>query len=182
MANDKLESITKDYWELSKTEKTYLKQGKVLAISNVFSKQKKTQSFGLKSMAMHKKSCRKVLRKLSLLEYYSEWISFIKKSTYKESAKLFTLLAKHPLLPFPMLVHIIVDRPKKVGIYPFTFPTGIFKGLKGQFEIIDYQGGCLFMAKSYWQGKHTGINDLVIEIFSETLSKLGGDVLMRKVN
>ena len=166
-------------WNLNKESIKEILDGKVLVDAIVDSENKK-QSFILKAAALHPKKCSKALRKLSLFENYDEWISFIKSSIYDEKYRLLTLKANHTLLPYPMLVHIIVDRPTKPGIYPFTFPTGIFTGLKGQFEIQSFGKRCIFYAHSNWQGKDTGIPDFVVELFAETLSRIGGEVIIRK--
>ncbi len=178
-SKSELDLFVGDRWKLSKTQKKYLKNGEVLAISNVEDFESK-QSFELKALAMHPKKCRRALRKLSLLESYQNWIDFIKESTYSPDNRLFTIKADHPLLPFPMIVHIIVDRPTKEGKYPFTFPTGMFRGLNGFFEIKEINKKCVFLANSNWVGPKTKIPNLVIEIFSETLSKVGGKILIRK--
>jgi hypothetical protein len=174
-----LNQYLKPKWQLSKTQIKYLKNDKVLAVSDVES-ESGMQTFDLKAAALHTKKCRKVLRKLSRLENYQEWIGFIKSSTYLQKSNLFTLKADHPLLPYPMIVHIIVERPTKKGRYPFTFPTGLFTGLEGYFEISEFNNRCFFYAESHWKGKKTKLPDFIIEIFSETLSKVGGELLMRK--
>lgn len=166
-------------WKISKSQKRYLFEHKVLADAEVESKKGK-QSFSLKAMALHKKKCRKALRKLSRLEEYHEWIDFIKESKYSDKSHLFSLLADHPLLPWPMRIHILVERPTKEGKYPFTFPTGMFRGLTGFFQIQEIEKKCFFYAESNWHGKKTRVPNLIIEIFSETLSKIGGEILMRK--
>ena len=134
----------------------------------------------MKAVSFHPKTCKKALRKLQLLENYSEWIDFIKISKYNDKTKLLTIFADHMLLPYPMIVHINVERPTKPGIYKFSFPTGIFTGLAGTFHITEINHQCLLFAKSYWSGTPTSIPDLVIELFSEGLAKLGGDILIRK--
>lgn len=174
------EHLLKDRWDLSKTQREYLLDHKVLALSDVNTDDAGIQHFKLKAAALHKKTCTKVLRKLSMLEEYHNLVSFIKSSTYDEKSKLFTIKADHPVLPYPMIVHIIVDRPTKMGIYHFVFPTGMFRGLKGYFEITETNKKCLFFATSTWSGKKDRLPDFVIELFSETLSKLGGELLMRK--
>jgi hypothetical protein len=166
-------------WKLSKTHIKYLEKGKVIANSEVDSDSGK-QTFDLKAGALHTKKCRKVLRKISRLEDYKNWIGFIKSSSYIKKSHLFTIKADHPLLPYPMIVHIIVERPTKQGKYPFTFPTGMFAGLQGYFEISEFNNRCFFYAESHWHGKETKLPNFVIEIFSETLSRIGGEVLMRK--
>ena len=168
-------------WKLSFTQKNYLANSRILADADVDTDDNNQQTFRLKAMAMHKKTCRKVLRKLSMLENYADWIDFVKRSSYHEKSKLFTLKADHPVLPNPMIVHIIVDRPTKMGRYNFTFPTGMFTGLTGHFEITEFNKNCHFDAESYWKGKKGSIPDLIIEIFAETLSKIGGETLMRKI-
>ncbi|MBT4792769.1 MAG: hypothetical protein HON90_14435 [Halobacteriovoraceae bacterium] len=175
-----LDNYIKSKWKLSKSQKKYLLSGEVLAQSQVVDNNN-AQDFTMQVYAYHKKNCHKVIRKLSLLENYSQWVDFIKSSTYQANSHLFTLTADHPLLPFPMLIHIIVERPTKIGTYTFSFPTGIFRGLQGHFEITEQNNRCLLFAKSHWQGQHTKIPNFIIELFSETLSKIGGHVLMRKV-
>lgn len=174
-----LNSYIKSRWDLSSSQKNYLLEGKILADSEVESKDA-NQEFDMQVMAYHPKKCRRVIRKLSLFESYKDWIDFIQESTYQEKSNLLTIRADHPLLPFPMLVHILVERPTKPGKYTFSFPTGIFKGLTGYFEVLEFNNRCLFYAKSHWKGKKTRIPGFIIEIFSETLSMIGGATLMRK--
>ncbi len=174
-----LDHFLNKHWPLNKTQKKYLIQSKVLTDAEVKTSGTK-QSFSLKALAYHPKRCRNVLRKLSMLNKYKDWIDFIKYSHYKEKSKLFTLTADHPLLPYPMNIYILVERPTKTGIYPFTFPVGIFRGLKGQFHILEIDKRCFLFAQSNWVGPQTKIPNFVIEIFSETLSKLGGEILIRK--
>ncbi len=174
------ETYTNAKWKLSKTQKKYLKNGKVLADAEVETIEN-MQTFRLQVFAYHDKKCRKVIRKMSMFESYKEWINFINHSTYDPKTHLLTLKANHPLLPYPMIIYIITERPTKPGRYPFSFPTGLFGGLKGYFEITEFNNRCLFYAHSNWLGKKTKIPDFVVELFSETLSKLGGEMLMRKI-
>ena len=174
-----LQIFLKNKWKLSKTQMRYFNNAKILAKSEVDDFDDK-QSFGMKALVKHPRKCSKALRKLSLLEQYQDWINFIKMSKYDPKNRLFTIKADHPLLPFPMIVHIIVDRPTKEGRYPFVFPTGMFRGLSGYFEIREFNKKCVFYAHSNWIGKKTKIPNIVIEIFSETLSKIGGEILIRK--
>ena len=174
-----VEGFFKDKWKLTKTSINYLNKGEILAESSVTSTDKK-QSFGLKAAAVHPKNCTKVLRKLSMLESYDEWISFIKKSEYSDERGLATIKADHTLLPYPMIVHIFVKRPTEPGVYPFSFPTGIFKGLTGTFTIGERQGKCMVFSQSHWSGNKQ-IPDFVVSIFAETLTKLAGQILFRKI-
>lgn len=176
---DELKEFFKNKWPLNQNRINMIQKGEVLTDATVVTNGA-IQSFSLKAIVLHPKSCNKALRKISMLEMYDDWISFITYSTYNEKNKLFTLKADHVLLPYPMIIHIIVDRPTKAGIYPFSFPTGMFKGLKGFFEISKFNNKCLFYSDANWSGNKTKIPDLVIEIFSETLSRIGGEVLIRK--
>lgn len=175
-----VKNFLKPRWDLNNSQYNNLWDAETLAWSDVSSKDS-NQTFQLKVAALHPKKCRKALKKISLLENYKDWIGFIKRSTYHEKSLLWTLRADHPLLPSAMLIHVLLERPTKPGKYSFSFPTGMFTGLTGEFEIVDIgKKRCLLFAKSHWTGKSTKFPDLVIEIFSETLSKLGGDILMRK--
>lgn len=177
--NASLTDFIDRHWKLNSTQKTHLKEGKILSEATVESDEI-NQHFFLQGMAMHKKGCVKVLRKLSVLENYKDWISFITRSDYNEKSKLLTLRAEHILLPYPMIVFIIVERPTKPGVYPFVFPTGLFKNLAGFFEIKEINNRCVVYVESKWSGPKTNIPNLVIEVFSEALSKKGAEILMRK--
>jgi len=180
IGNEKtLSSFFDGKWDLNKASLESLVEGEILSEAHVKSKGSK-QSFTLKSAGWHNKKCSVVLRKLSMLENYKDWISFVNTSTYNKKARLFTLTADHTLLPHPMIIHIIMDRPTKQGVYPFYFPTGMFTGLKGDFTITEKDNRCLIFSKSHWKGPKTKYPDLVIELFAETLSKKGAQLLMRK--
>jgi hypothetical protein len=178
----KLSQFYNKYWKITNKSIEYIKAGKIIVESTVDSHKGNLQSFDMNVAAMHKKSCAKVIRKLSMYENYDEWISFVKSSTYLEKNRLLTIKADHTLLPYPMVVHIIVDRPKKPGVYKFSFPTGMFAGLTGKFIIKKHGSSCAFYAQSHWNGKETKIPNFIIELFSETLTKLGGELLFRKIN
>jgi len=177
---DILKSYLKSNWDINKTQKIYLEKGEILVESDVTTTAK-IQHFKFRAYALSNKTCRKALRKLSMLENFKNLIGFITRSTYQEESKLFTLRADHALLPSAMLINIIVDRPTKTGKYQFTFPTGMFTGLKGYFEITSVNKKCLFYAKSAWSGKKSKHPDFLIELFSEGLSKIAGGILMRKI-
>ena len=174
-----LNEFIEKHWRLNSTQKEHLKEGKILSEATVESDDI-NQHFFLQGMAMHKRDCTRVLRKLSVLENYKDWISFIKRSDYNEESRLLTLKADHVLLPYPMIVFIVVDRPSKPGLYPFVFPTGLFKDLAGFFEIKEIGGRCVVYTESKWSGPKTNIPNIVVEMFSEALSKKGAEILMRK--
>lgn len=173
------EQFTDKHWNLNTAQKKYLLNGKVLSEATVES-DAINQHFFMQGMAMHNKGCTKVLRKLSVLENYKDWISFITRSDYNEKSKLFTLRAEHLLLPYPMIVFIVVQRPTKPGVYPFVFPIGLFKNLAGFFEVKEVNKRCIVYTESKWSGPKTNIPNFVVELFSEALSKKGAEILMRK--
>lgn len=166
-------------WKISKNAYKALLNENVLAKSEVSSKDK-VQKFKMQAIAFHPKKCRKVIKKLARFENYPDMIDFIKSTTYHEKNHFLTVKADHTLLPFPMIVHIVMKRPDKEGVYKFKFPTGIFKGLSGTFTIKEVANKCSVYAESFWQGQTTKIPNLVIEIFSETLTKIAVQTLIRK--
>ena len=176
---DEISKFYKAHWNLSDQAISALKKREILSDAQVETIGDK-QIFTMQGAALHNKNCSTVLRKLSRLEEYQNWIGFIKSSKYSEKNNLFTVRADHTLLPYPMIVYIFVKRPTKEGKYPFVFPSGIFTGLKGDFIIKELNGRCGLYVHSYWKGNKTNIPGVVIELFSETLARIGGEVLMRK--
>lgn len=174
-----LDQFFKGKWKLNKSSLEYLRAGKILAETEVSSSGKE-QSFSMKAAGWHNKKCSLVLRKLSRLEMYQDWISFVKSSEYDEKRNLFTVKADHTLLPYPMIVHIIMQRPSKPGVYKFTFPTGIFAGLVGRYTVEEKENRCLLYATSSWKGPKTNIPDLIVELFVEGLTKKAAELLIRK--
>lgn len=176
----KLNEFYNKHWKVTKRTVEYIEKGEIIVDAIVDTKNNQ-QEFKMYVAAMHTKSCHRILKKLAMFENFEDWISFIKSSKYDDKNRLWTIKADHTLLPYPMLVHIIVDRPTKTGHYPFIFPTGMFTGLKGHFIIKKHKNKCAFYATSYWKGKDTGLPDFIIELFSETLTKIGGEVVFRKI-
>jgi hypothetical protein len=140
----------------------------------------KNQTFTMRALGLHPQKCHKVLKKLSRFEDYHQWLDFLSDISYYEKQDRLTFKANHLLLPFPMTVTIITKRPTTVGEYPFYFPNGIFTGLKGAVQIYQLPEGCALFAQSFWSGKHTQINNFVIEVFTSTLTKIGAKILIRK--
>jgi hypothetical protein len=167
------------HWKLSPMAMESLKKNEIISEAEVETIENQ-QYFKMQGAALHNKSCTTAFRKLSRLENYKDYINFINESNYNEKNRLFVVKANHALLPFPMIVYIIVDRPTKEGKYPFSFPTGIFPGLSGDFIIKEVEGRCALYVHSFWKGNKTKIPDIVIEMFSETLARIGGEVLIRK--
>jgi len=174
-----IDKFFQKHWKLSDKSIKMLKNKEILSDAQVETKGE-TQFFIMQGAALHNKKCSIVLKRLSKLEKLDEYIEFIKRSDYNEKAKLLTIRAEHTILPYPMLVYIFVDRPTKQGKYPFKFPSGIFTGLSGEFFVKEVEGRCALYVHSFWRGKKTNLPNFVIELFSETLARIGGEVLIRK--
>jgi hypothetical protein len=153
-------------------------QGKII-VSTIVKSSEVNQSLTMQATALHQVSCTKALRKLSLFENYQEWISFISESKYDDTNKRITFKADHLLMPFPMIVHVDIQRPTSSGIYPFLFPTGMYKGLKGQLHVVEIHNRCLFYSTSFWEGPKSKVPDFALELFTKTLTKLAGETLLR---
>jgi hypothetical protein len=162
------------------TYKRLIKKG-VLVDSKVETQGKK-QSFEYKAFAIHPKRCSRVLPRLARFENLKEMISFIKTANYNEKHSYLTLKADHVLLPYPMIINIITKRPLKEGIYEFSFPTGLFAGLTGKYIIKEVDKKCTVFARSHWNGPNTRLPDLVIEVFSQSLTTLAFDKILRKTS
>ena len=82
IGNEKtLSSFFDGKWDLNKASLESLVEGEILSEAHVKSKGSK-QSFTLKSAGWHNKKCSVVLRKLSMLENYKDWISFVNTLFY----------------------------------------------------------------------------------------------------
>lgn len=181
-----LKNIFKDQWILTRTQEKYLKSGKVVVESVAKNHDlDKNQSLTFKVSGIHPNSCHKVLKTLSVYEKYHESVSFITKSTYNTRTKELFFRLESMLLPYPMVLKFKLPRINKPGSYPFIFETGIFLGLKGNINIYRYKSSidkkerCLFYTQASWKGKSTGLPKLIIEIFSETLTKKSFQKLFR---
>lgn len=174
-----LKNNIKKLWPDALNSLDFLKSSQILVNSSV-SSTLKNQDFQMKAMLYHPKSCTIALRKISRFELYPQWISFIKSLQFEEQKQLITIHADHTLLPFPMIIHILSKRPTKPGVYDFSFPTGMYKGLKGQYHILDTAERCLFYAHSSWSGAKSKVPDFILELFTESLTKIAGNILIRK--
>ena len=167
-------------WKLNKSLLNNIEKGHIYSDSKVYNL-KNEQVFEHFSTGFHSKTCSKSLRKLAMYEEYKNMISFIKTSTYNKKRKLLTLKADHFLLPFPMIVDVIVGELNGPGVYPFRFPTGMFKGLKGKLTIhqnVDKKR-CLYFVRTYWKGPQSRIPNKILEFFSSALTKKGAEVMFR---
>lgn len=167
------------FYSPSKGEIEELMKGEVISIGKVTSKKEKQQEMFLFVSGIHPRSCAKAMRKLSLYENYSEYMDFIKKSSYDEKSQKISLNIEHFLLPFPMVVSFKIERIKKAGTYPFTFEDGFLKDLKGNIILYDLDKYCLMNLKADWIGPETKIPNFVFGTFLQTVGKLGLEHLIR---
>lgn len=142
-------------------------------------KNKKQQSLELVVAGLHPKSCSIALSKISQFENYSDYISFIKKSSYNEKTRLIKLEIDHLLMPFTMYLLFKIDRVDKIGNYNFTFDQGFLKGLNGIIQVGQYRSRCLFYFNTKWKGKKSKIPDSVFSFFLDVLGQRLLDNLFR---
>jgi hypothetical protein len=137
------------------------------------------QTLDLITFGHHEKSCEYSFARLKNLEQYPKHISYIKNISYNHSIKQLSLSIDHLLLPFPMVVNILIDYPSTIKNYPFVFPDGFLKNLKGQINIIDDNGRCIYFVEAHWIGDKTKINSALLALIAETLSEVGAKSLFR---
>ena len=175
-------SELKDYFQgkqkLSPQQFEQLQKGEITSFSNVESSETE-QMLDLYVAAIHPKKCNRALRKISLYEKYSNFMDFITKSTYDESKQEIYLLFEHSVLPSRMYIKFKIPRVKKEGKYPFIFEEGMFLGLKGNIHVKKYGRKCIMYMDAHWIGKKTKFPNVVMEAFSQTLTRLTLDKLIR---
>lgn len=159
-----------------------IENGEIVTKSEVLDyEDKKFQSLNFFIIGIHPKPCEQSLKKLSHYENYKNLIDFIKVSTYDEKTQkvFFTLDSK--LLPIAMNLSFKIPRIESPGIYPFSFDNGFFAGLTGTIQAYHYQDKkkCLLYTEAYWKGDHTKFPNLIVEMFSETLSKIAMEKMIR---
>jgi len=137
------------------------------------------QSLDFQIVGETEKSCRDTLRKLSRYETYSNYVGFIKKSTYNDDKERVHFALSSSLLPFDMILEFKLPRIKQAGAYPFSFDNGFLKDLKGVIQVEEHSGKCLFFTTASWKGKSTGIPDSILSFFSQALSKLSMENMFR---
>lgn len=176
--NQLITNVFDNRWKLSKTQSEKLKNGEVV-VRNFVTSKNKLQKMQFKVSAIHHLNCNKVLSILSIYENYSKYMSFITKSLYDSKNKRVYFLLDSPLMPFKMSLSFVIERIKKPGIYPFSFENGLFKNLTGNIEVHEIGEYCLFYTSAAWEGADTKIPDLIIEMFSETLTRKSFEKLFR---
>ncbi len=157
-----------------------VKAGEVISYSLVESaKEVNKQKLYLYVTGIHPKSCSRALRKIQMYESYKDFIDFVTESTYDEKENRINLLFEHSVLPNKMRLKFKIPRIKAPGRYPFLFDWGIFTGLKGTIFVADYQDKCVLMMVADWMGKDTGYSDIVMGAFTQTLSRMALEKLIR---
>jgi hypothetical protein len=176
-----------DELKLNERQKKALINGDFLVKSQIKTyrnKSEKTQDPGDQSLdyaitGLHPKPCSIALRRLTLYENYSDYLSFVTRSAYVEEQQRIVLLLGHQLLPFDMGLDFILPKMTGPGVFPLSFDRGFLSGLTGTIEISEHRDRCLFHAEAKWRGPHTGIRDSVFRLFSSTLSRLSMAALFR---
>ena len=185
LANEEIKKSIEPHWKLTDTQLLYLKEGKILTSALVESIKKNNndfQSFLFKTAALNNKNCERVLDLLSHYENFKFHLDFIKQSNYNDLTNYVSFLIDSPLLPFPMTLSFKIPRIKKPGQYLFEFENGFLKGLKGIIHVHSVSNQCLIYAESNWTGEDTKIPNFVMEIFSETLTRIAFEKLFRAVH
>lgn len=132
-----------------------------------------------KVAGLHPRTCARGLRKISRYEDYHQHMSFVKESSYREKEQLVRYVLDHAILPFPMVLSFKIPRITRPGTTEFVFPNGIFAGLKGTIKVADVGERCIYFLETKWQGKSTGLPNLVVGAFAQTLTKIGLEHLIR---
>lgn len=159
-----------------------IKSHKIYSKSDVTSSQSnkiELQELKFSIAGLHTKSCKPVLRKLSIYENYPTYLDFVKEAGYNEKTKRVQFLLSSNILPVKMMLDFVLPRIDTVGVYPIYFDKGFLKGLSGLITIREVQNRCFFFTKVYWKGRHSKFPDFVFEFFSATLSKLAMENLFR---
>lgn len=168
-------------WDIEPAVVNKIKSGEVFAESKVKTIKKK-QSIKYFAAALHPQSCARSFRKLSLVDEYQNYLSYVKSSKYFDNTKVFQMKVDHMLLPFPMVIDIKIEKPSIPKTYPFYFLNGILKNLKGKMYMKNIEGRCLYYIKAKWRGRKTIMPDAILELASQTLTVITTQTLFRVSN
>lgn len=139
----------------------------------------KFQELNFRITGLHKKTCAPVLRKLSVYENYSKYLTFVKYSHYDSQSQRIKLSLNASILPINMFLDFKIPRITKIGNYKFYFDKGFLKGLTGLIKIRQVDKRCFFYTTAYWLGPHSKFPNFIFEFFSSTLAKLAMENLFR---
>jgi hypothetical protein len=140
---------------------------------------KNKQKLKFNIIGLHPNSCKRSLKILGQYEQFSQFLSFVKTSSYSEKTQEIDLGVQHGLFPIPLRVKFKLPRIKKIGRYPYHFPNGFLPDLRGHINVIDYRNSCLYWTDAHWEGADTGFPDTILGIFTQTVSRIGMEKLFR---
>lgn len=173
-----LEEKIKIWWQKQTQFTESLKSGEVVSWAEAGGK-KPQQTLEAKVVGLHPRSCEKGLRKISRYEDYPRHMSFVKEASYQEKEQRVRFLLDHTVLPFPMVLSFRIPRITQAGTTNFSFPDGIFAGLMGTIFVAPIGNRCVYMLRADWRGKHTGMPNIVVSTFAQTIIKMGLEHLIR---
>ncbi len=171
-------NLVNQWWQGDVKFHEDLKNGEVVAWSDASSKND-DQILDAQVVGLHPRTCQKGLRRISRYEAYKEHMSFVKESSYDEKNKVVKFVIDHTVLPYPMVLTFVLPRITGPGLTEYQFNHGIFTGLKGQIRVASVGNRCLYFMTAHWQGKKTGLPDVVVGTFAQTLTKIGLEHLIR---
>ena len=169
----------KKFFTLSEGQMEEVLKGNVISDGTVDTPGPKQQQMKLKVAGIHPRNCKRAMRKLALYENYSDYMSFVKKSSYDERNQKILFHVDHTLLPFPMVVSFKLARIKEEGDYPFTFEDGFLKDLKGTVIVKEVGKFCLLGLRTDWKGPESVIPNVIFGTFVQTVGKMGLEHLIR---
>ena len=157
---------------LNQPETSTITHGQVETNQNI-------QQMNIHSEIWHKKKCTIVLPKISAYENFPSFMPFVSKVKYNEQKQELYMLIESAYLPIKMNMQFIIPRLENVGEYDFTFTHGFLKGLKGKITAIDLNNSCHIHMNIKRSGAPTKYSDLILELFSVTLTKIAVDKIYR---
>ncbi len=143
-------------------------------------KEEKKQELTIYTTGLHPKSCLFSSARISQYESYPLFVDYIKESFYSSESKNWHLLFESPLIPASFTLDFTFPRLTQTSenmTYPFHFPTGIFKDLKGTVSLEEIHGRCRYTVRAYWKGEKTFISSPMMEFFIAAVAEIG----MRKL-
>jgi hypothetical protein len=159
-----------------------VKKDQIISVAKVSDKKIDNMAYQTLSVygaGFHPRSCLFALRKLSLYENYKDYVGIIKESYYDDTTGRVKFFIKSSLLPFSMRMNFKLPRITKAGLYPFTFDKGFLKDLKGHIHVFEQGKRCLLIITTDFEGPETGINNTILEFFSQAVVKLALENLIR---
>jgi hypothetical protein len=166
------------WWEAPTRFSEDLIKGEVVARADVVGANN-LQKMNARVAGLHPRSCERGLKKISRYESYPQHMSFVKEASYDDKTERVRFLLNHTVLPFPMVLAFKIPRITKPGVTHFVFPDGIFAGLHGTIHVAPIGNRCVYFLKADWHGKSTGLPDMIVSTFAQTLIKIGLEHLIR---